>query len=178
MQKALSYHEIRPDLEAYLKMATANRQPITLVLDQVHNKRNLAGIFRLAEAARLAEVILYRCGIDPQSDHKVQKVARSTPQYLPQRSFSALSELTALAQTHHLVALEITNQSIPYFEYQAPTPLALVVGNEQKGISPEVLALCQDSIHVPMLGRNSSMNVAMATGIATYGLLREMGQLG
>lgn len=177
MEKALNYREIRPNLEEYLKMAAANRQPIALLLDRVQNRRNIAALFRLADAARVAEVILYQCSIDPQEDNKVKKIARSAQQIVPQRRTEHLSDLKALKKTYHFVALEITTQSIPYFHYKGPTPLALVIGNEQKGVSQDLLDLCEESIHVPMLGRNSSMNVAMATGIATYGLLHVTGHL-
>lgn len=177
MEKALTYREMRPDLEAYLKIIEANRYSIAFVLDSVQNKRNIAAIFRLADAARVKEVILYQCGINTPQQYKVKKIARSAQEFVPQRSIEDLTELKKLKDVYQLVGLEITNNSIPYFEYEGPYPIALVIGNEQRGISAEVLSLCESSIHVPMMGRNSSMNVAMATGIATYGLLKEMGKL-
>ena len=50
----------------------------------------------------------------------------------------------------------------------------MVIGNEKDGVSEELLALCQTSIHIPMYGVNTSMNVAMATAIAVYGLLARL----
>lgn len=177
MERALNYREIRPDFEAYLKEIEKNRHPIALLLDRVENRRNLASLFRLADAARVQEVILYHCGIDSEKEHKVKKVARSTHQYVSQREVNTLSELIALKKEYHLVGLEITNKSVPYYKYSGKTPLAMVIGNERKGISQELLNLCDESVHVPMMGRNSSMNVAMAAGIATYGLLQLMDRL-
>jgi tRNA G18 (ribose-2'-O)-methylase SpoU len=177
MEKALNYRELRPNLEEYLKMINANRHPLAFILDRVQNKRNIAAMFRLADAARVKEIVLYQCGIDADQHDKIKKVARSAQAFVPQRSLDSLADLQKLKTSYHLVALEITNHSVPYFDYRGPNPLALVIGNEQKGISREVLHLCEESIHVPMMGRNSSMNVAMATGIATYGLLKEMGKL-
>ncbi|HKK76239.1 MAG TPA: TrmH family RNA methyltransferase [Saprospiraceae bacterium] len=177
MEKALNYREMRPDLEEYLKSVEANRHPIALILDRVKNRRNIAALLRLADAARVKEVILYQCGIDTQEDNKVKKVARSAQEFVPQRSTHQLSDLTALQREYRLVGLEITNKSVPYYEYSGKVPLALVIGNEQRGISQEVLDLCEESVHVPMMGRNSSMNVAMASGIATYGLLKVIGKL-
>lgn len=176
MEKALNYREIRPNLHEYLQEVAENRHPIALILDGVNNKRNLASIFRLADAARVAEVILHNCYL-PEGDYKIRRVARSAQEFVPIREINDLLDIAELKNTYRLVALEITNNSIPYYQYQDQQPVGLVVGNEQKGVSQNLLSLCAASVHVPMMGRNSSMNVAMATGIATYGLLQQMGRL-
>jgi tRNA G18 (ribose-2'-O)-methylase SpoU len=49
----------------------------------------------------------------------------------------------------------------------------LVIGNEERGISDEVLGLLDASVHIPMHGVKTSLNVAMATGIVTYALLEK-----
>ena len=49
-----------------------------------------------------------------------------------------------------------------------------MIGNEQRGVSEELLALTTQSIHLPMLGMNTSMNVTCAAGIAVYGLLMKL----
>lgn len=176
MEKALNYQEIRPNLEKHLKEVAENRHPIAFILDGVNNKRNIAAIYRLADAARVAEVILHNCDL-PKGNHKIKRVARSAQEYVPTRVLNDLLAITELKKEYQLVALEITSTSIPYHQFQAKKPIALIIGNEQKGISQEMLDLGEASIHVPMMGRNSSMNVAMATGIATYGLLQQIGKL-
>jgi len=47
----------------------------------------------------------------------------------------------------------------------------LVVGNEVEGVEKEVLALCDDIVEIPMLGKKESLNVAVAAGIALYALV-------
>ena len=54
---------------------------------------------------------------------------------------------------------------------EPPTTLALVAGNELAGVDPQVLALCDRVVSLPMLGFKRSLNVAVAFGIAMY-LLR------
>jgi tRNA G18 (ribose-2'-O)-methylase SpoU len=79
----------------------------------------------------------------------------------------ALTE--AKAQKYTLVGVEITNQSKALDEYlreEAPQPTILVLGAEQSGISKEVLEVLDGCVHIPMYGRNSSLNVATALAIA------------
>ncbi len=69
------------------------------------------------------------------------------------------------------IALEWTDKSISIYDYQYTNPLVLILGNEKHGISPEILKICDDSIHIPMYGKNSSMNAAMSLAIASYHIL-------
>ena len=68
-----------------------------------------------------------------------------------------------------LVALEITTQSENiYTTTHLSENMGLVIGSERHGIPENVLAMCQAAVHLPMMGVNSSMNVAMALGIGLY----------
>jgi tRNA G18 (ribose-2'-O)-methylase SpoU len=53
---------------------------------------------------------------------------------------------------------------------EAPDRLALVVGNERAGVDPGILAQCDAVVSLPMTGRKSSLNAAVAFGIAVYSL--------
>ena len=103
---------------------------------------------------------------------KINKISRQTVQYVPHRILHDTAALSAFTATHHIIALEYTNKSIPYTEFNTDQPILLLLGNEQTGLSDELLAFATTSIHLPMLGINSSMNVAMAAGIGVYGLLK------
>ena len=46
--------------------------------------------------------------------------------------------------------------------------IALVVGNEVRGISPKILKYCDEVVHIPMYGKKESLNVSVAAGIALY----------
>lgn len=84
----------------------------------------------------------------------------------------------AAAQLRHegfrLWALERTAESSPqlslYEVTPPPGPLAIIVGNERAGVDPGLLALCDGVFALPMSGDKSSLNVAVAFGIAVYHL--------
>ena len=50
--------------------------------------------------------------------------------------------------------------------------IALVLGNEVRGLSPKILKYCDDVMHIPMYGKKESLNVAVAFGIAIYALIK------
>ncbi len=162
-----TFYDDRPeDFGAYLRQLQSNRHPLSLLLAGITDVRNIGSLFRLSDAARLAHLYFYG---DPALLHhrKVVRVARSTVQYVPHTALD-LPGVEALARQHPFAGLEITDTSIDYRAYTAPAGAVLVIGQEAHGIPEEVLRHCRTCIHLPMYGVNTSMNVAMAAGIAVY----------
>jgi len=52
-------------------------------------------------------------------------------------------------------------------------PLTLFMGSEREGLTPEEAALCDEMVRIPMLGRGDSLNLAVATGVMLYEVLRQ-----
>lgn len=70
----------------------------------------------------------------------------------------------------HIAALEQADHSVTLASYTAPEQLVLILGEERHGITADILALCDDVLEIPMLGKKESLNVSVATGIALYAL--------
>lgn len=172
-RKQLNFEDTRPDFETYLNFIQNNRHPLSLLLDGVLDIRNIGALFRLADAARLARIYFYRME-SVKLGVEFKRVARSAEQFVPYVSLSSFESVQDLLQTHQLLALEWTNDSIAYHEVTVKNPCLLAIGNEEKGISEEILQAAETCIHIPMYGVKTSMNVAVATGIAVYGLLEQM----
>ncbi len=71
---------------------------------------------------------------------------------------------------YRIVALEQASTSVSLQQYQPPSKLALLLGEEVHGIPAETLSLVDDIIEIPMYGQKESFNVSVATGIALYAL--------
>jgi len=171
-ERQLSFDDIYGDKQKLEAQLQKERTPISLLLDGLGNPGNIGMIFRLAEAGRLKAVYTY--GMEDFSDSKkMMRASRSTDQYLEIQQLKSLEEIEALKTENDLIGLEITTHSIPYTQFQLRRPVVLVLGNEKSGISQEVIDLTDRCIHLPMLGIKTSMNVAVATGIAVYGLLQK-----
>ena len=69
-----------------------------------------------------------------------------------------------------IVALEQSDRSVMLPDFQPPDKLALLLGEEVHGITPELLEQCQHIVEIPMSGQKESFNVSVAAGIALYGL--------
>jgi len=67
-----------------------------------------------------------------------------------------------------IVALEKDKGAIDYRKFKPSFPMALIVGNEVKGVSKKVLQKADEIIFLPMLGEKESLNVSVAFGVAGY----------
>jgi len=170
MNRQLGFSDERDDLENYLKEINKSRHPISFLLDRLMDNKNIGLLFRLADAARIEKIYLHQCNFS-SNDKKLSRVARSTDKYVPHQVINSIEEIITLKETHELLALEITTNSIPYTEFKSNSPIILVIGSEKYGVSEKLLNLVNESVHIPMYGVNTSMNVAVATGIVCYSLI-------
>ncbi len=69
-----------------------------------------------------------------------------------------------------LVALELTPDALPLTEYTPTDRVCLIVGHELTGVPDDILALCDATVKIPMLGTKESLNVSVAAGIALHWL--------
>ena len=155
----------------------ARRYPIVLCLPDWTDPRNVGAAFRLADAAGLEEIWL--SGETPRPPHpRIRRTARSTESSVPWVGVDHLPDrLEEVKATGTRVwALEITDRSESLFTVAAPLPerLILIAGNESRGVPPEILSRCDRTVHLPMHGQNSSMNVSVALGAAVYLLLMQL----
>ncbi len=145
---------------------------VEALLDNIRSVFNVGAMFRTADGAGLRR--LHLCGITATPHHpKVAKTAlgaeHSTPWTRYTNALDAAQQLKAQGAT--LWAIERRRGSQSLFAAnprQAAAPLVLIVGNELAGIDPQLLALCDRVLHIPMAGAKESLNVAIAFGLAAY----------
>lgn len=141
-----------------------------LLCDGVNGPANMGSIFRACDAFGVQRIISNRK--IPVDSARFRKTARNTQTRLEFQSESDLLEIIEelKAADYEILALEITASSIPLAQSKLTTKkkIALIVGDENHGISEEVMNLTAEVVHIPMYGQNSSMNVAQATAIALY----------
>lgn len=142
---------------------------IRLVVESVAYPVNVGSLFRVADACRLTEIVL--TGITPAPPNAtIARVGRNRDRDVSWRyAEDADQVLVALhGEGYHVCALEITDQSIPYDEFNYPPRICLVVGNEDHGVTRKTLAQCDSAIFVPMYGKGKSLNVHVSAAVALY----------
>lgn len=173
LNKQLDFQEIRTNAAERIASISDNRTKIALLCDRMIDVKNVGSMFRLADAARLEKIYFYQSTVD-FSHKKLTKVARSTNKYVDFELINDFNKIEKIIAEYEVVALDKTSESIVYttFQQQSNKKILLIIGAEKFGVSSELLHFATTTIHLPMLGVNTSMNVSVATGIAVYYLLR------
>jgi len=157
----LKYKDVRPDFDKRLADVQAHRHPIAILLDRVQDKRNIALIFRLCDAARIEHLYIYgEAQFD--LDKKISSVTRSTENYVNYTLLKDANSVAQLKSKYAFTGLDWTDESVDYQYFKPQKNTLLIAGNEQRGISEELQLLCDNFIHLPMFGIITSMNVACA----------------
>lgn len=150
---------------------------IVLVLHNIRSLYNVGSIFRTAETAGVSKI--YICGITPQpSDFlgnyrkEISKVALGAEKIIPwEYNRFTLNVLKKLKEKgYKIVAVEQSPKAISYFKFcpSKKAKIALVLGNEVKGISQKILDFSDKILEIPMLGKKESLNVSVAFGVVVF----------
>ena len=167
--------EIDAELESRQRGASRSdgrprkRVRLTVLVDNVRSLWNVGSLFRTADACGVERLVLTGiCGCPPRPE--IAKTALGAEQVVPWLyEADALRAAEALReQGYRLVALEAAPGSIALDRFRWHPPVCLIIGNEVAGVSPPLLERCHDLVHIPMRGVKTSLNVAVAFGIAGH----------
>lgn len=142
-------------------------------MDNVRSLYNVGAIFRTADGAGVSKVFL--SGITGRPPHReIRKVALGAEENVPWEYVPESTPLIKKLKQEgvQIVVLESTDQSVMYDKTEYNFPLCLVVGHEYNGVSPEVIAMADAVIRIPMKGAKISLNVAVAFGVAVYEIIK------
>ena len=146
-----------------------------VVCDNIRSLENIGSIFRTADAIGVTRIFL--CGISGQPpNHKISKTALGAEKTIPfehcKQTWRLIEKLKK--ENVQIIALEQHKKAVPYTSVKPIAPVALVIGNEVKGISKKVLDQAHTIIYLPMKGTKESLNVSVAFGVAGYQIINNI----
>ena len=155
------------------------RAPLHVVLDNIRSAYNVGSAFRTADACGVEH--LHLCGMCAHPPHiKLKKTALGADEHVPwtyhERTTRCIDALKA--EGIPIVAVEVTEDAVPYSAFDWPRPAAVLFGNEVHGVRGKILERCDAVVTIPMFGHKNSLNIATAFGVVLYEVLRKWGRLG
>ncbi len=151
--------------------------PLCYLLADMRTPKNVGGLFRLADA--LGAQRLYLCGTTPTPPNQnIRKTSRSTEKTLPYNTCDTPQDLVGQlkADGYTIICLELTSGSLDLRDLRLPrdAKVCLIVGSERSGVPQALIEVSDVTVHIPMMGLNSSMNVVAACAIATYEITKQL----
>ena len=147
------------------------KKEIIVICHNIRSAYNVGSIFRTADGAGLDKIILGGYSASPPHP-QITKTALGAEKNVPSEKVAAVwREIDKLKKEgYYIIGLEKIKgfKSENIFRFKPRLPLVLILGNEVRGLSKDILKRCDEIIYIPMVGQKESLNVAVAFGIAIY----------
>lgn len=149
------------------------RNPFMLLLDGLTDTRNFGAISRTADCSGVDGIVIpERNSVSVTSD--AVKTSAGALFYLPVcREHDILSAIKLLKHSGVMVVGATEKGAVDYTEIDYTVPVAIVMGSEDTGMTPEVIRACDRLAAIPMLGNIGSLNVSVAAGVMMYEVVRQ-----
>jgi TrmH family RNA methyltransferase len=144
-----------------------------LAAENINNPDNLGMILRTADAAGIDAVIVAGEKSDPFHKNCVRAARGAVGRFPVLHSQSLPQSLSRLQSGGFIVAGAALQAESELFQCSLPPPIAIVVGNEQSGISKTTLDACTTRVRIPMAPGQDSLNVGVAAGLLLYEVIRQ-----
>lgn len=149
----------------------AKKIPLVAVLEDIRSMHNVGSLFRTSDAFRIERIVL--CGVTARPPHRdIEKTALGATKSVDWVYFdSGLEAIKSLKEEGYQVcSIEQTENStmLEDFHPSIDQKYALVVGNEVKGVTQEVIDQSDVTIEIPQLGTKHSLNVSICGGIVMW----------
>lgn len=160
-------------LEDILERIPDDEAPLIVVLDGVTDVRNFGAIARSAECAGAHGLIISLKNAAPVNAESIKSSSGALSVIPVHRTGSIRNTLKILSgQGMQIVAATEKSRKV-LFDADFSKPTVIVMGGEEKGISKEVLKLCDEQLAIPMIGHIESLNVSAAAAVMLFETVRQ-----
>lgn len=151
-----------------------HRQPdLTVVMENIHDPHNVSAIFRTCDAVGVERVeLLYTIEPFPKIG---KKSSSSANKWIERRRHTTVASCidTLHAEGFRVYATRIGPGTVPLYDADLTGKVAIVLGNEHRGVSEEAAAAADGLLSIPMMGMIESLNVSVAAAVCLYESLRQ-----
>lgn len=169
-----------PERHARIERVIFKRQnDLTVVLENVFDPHNISAIMRNCDAVGIGEIYVLNTRL-PLHKEWGFKSSRSALKWVEVHQFTDLFQCLQAVKTRYERVLTtcLTNDTISLYSVDFTKRTALVFGNEQHGISPELEAHSDGNFVIPQVGMLHSLNISVACAVSLYEAFRQKGLKG
>ena len=149
----------------------SKKMPLIIILDNVRSLNNIGSVFRTADAFLIERI--YLCGITASPPHKdIHKTALGATENVLWEYVHSTADIVQKIQTEGVSVWPIEqtedSTSLDIFQPEPNKSYAFVLGNEVRGVSQEVIDICNKALEIPQFGTKHSLNISVATGLVIW----------
>jgi 23S rRNA (guanosine2251-2'-O)-methyltransferase len=166
------YHNLE---EVIASLFEEGKIPFILVLDNITDVGNFGAIARTAECAGVHAILIPGKGGAMVGPDAIRTSAGALHNIPVCRSESLPSSLEYMKNSGLRLVAATEKDGVLYYQAELSGPSALIMGSEDKGISPSLLAVSDIMVKIPILGKIGSLNVSAAASVLLYEFVKQRG---
>jgi len=143
-----------------------------IIAHNLRSRENIGALFRIADGLGIYK--LWLTGYSPKPPHiRIEKASLGAEKSVDFEYIENVNEVIQILKKSGIpvYALEHTKEAIPLAHFKSPQRMAFILGTETTGVPTSLIQQTVGSIEIPMHGAKSSLNVAVAAGIAAWHIL-------
>lgn len=169
----LSPVDFVPIEELVARTYESGKDPMFLILDRVTDVRNFGAIARTAECTGTQGIIVPSRGSAPINYDALKTSAGALSHIDVCKEDNLKDTITFLKNSGLTIVACSEKGKDTVYETDLKGPIAIIMGSEENGVSPEYLKLCDKIVKLPMAGKIGSLNVSVAAGAILFEIVRQ-----
>ena len=160
-------------LDDIISVSKSSSNPLILILDSIQDTHNVGALLRTAECSGVNGIIVTKHNSAPINATVVKTSAGATEHVRIAQVNNLANTIKVLKDSGFWIVGSSLDDAKLYTEVDFTIPIALIVGNEEKGIRKLIADKCDFLVKIPMAGKLQSLNVSVATGILLFEVMRQ-----
>ena len=164
-----------PERKNKIKQVLSKRQDnITVILENIHNPHNISAIMRTCDAVGIQNIYIITTTIAPQKFWGRRSNA-GVADWMTIHQFTDVDSCIREVKKHHekIITTALGKNTKSVFDIDFTQNMAVVFGNEARGISDQLLTYSDENFVIPQVGIIPSLNVSVSCAVALYEALRQ-----
>jgi tRNA (guanosine-2'-O-)-methyltransferase len=155
------------------KVLKYRQNDLTVILENIHDPHNVSAIFRTCDSVGVKKInLLYHIEKFPRLSNKVSGSGSKWVEFerhnIVENCFKQLKK-----EGYYILGSKVSDDAKSIYDIDFTKKVAILFGNEHRGISEESEVLCDELIYIPMYGMAQSLNVSVAVSVTMYEVLRQ-----
>ena len=161
------------DLYEIISESKKSQYPLLLILDSIQDTHNVGAILRSADCSGVEGIIITKNNSAPINE-TVVKTSAGASEHVKITLINNLAQtIDELKQKGFWIVGSYLEGAKDYTKVDYKVPIAVIVGNEEKGIRKLTADKCDHLVRIPMKGKIQSLNVSVASGVLLFEILRQ-----
>lgn len=165
-------------LDKITRVIKSRQHSLTVVMENIHDPHNVSAIFRTCDAVGIPKVsLVYNYETFPRIG---KKSSASAFKWVDKERYKTIEDcyVKLREEGFKIYASSLSERSKNLYELDLKQKVAIVVGNEHRGVSEDAASLADEVFLIPQFGMVQSLNVSVATATIVYEALRQRLQAG